>query len=301
MDFSLLQPHSHHPFLRDVTALKYRWPYYLIMVLDPLLRFNWVFYAIFTHDAQHSSIASFLIGFAEVTRRGMWTLLRVENEHCANVKQYKASRDVPLPYHLDADAASSTSSHDAADADAAASRPSPSRDDDLVRSPSAARVSWTGAVAARTRSGGRSTAVDLPSPGPRGQQHSPSDSSAVGGGGELDEEGGRTPGEESFRMRRRRADTIGRKSIRAVLADAHKQDFEKKRKPEAGRGGRADDTGRVGEVEEEDDDDDDDDEDEDLVASEEVSDEETVSMEDERMEIREAEMLSRQARDRNND
>ncbi|GJC93148.1 EXS family protein [Colletotrichum higginsianum] len=101
MDFSLLQPHSRHWLLRDITGLKKRWPYYLVMVTDPVLRFAWIFYAIFTHDTQHSTIVSFLVALAEVSRRGMWTLFRVENEHCANVAQYKASRDVPLPYHIE--------------------------------------------------------------------------------------------------------------------------------------------------------------------------------------------------------
>lgn len=31
----------------------------------------------------------------------MWALFRVENEHCSNVSQYKASRDVPLPYRIE--------------------------------------------------------------------------------------------------------------------------------------------------------------------------------------------------------
>lgn len=282
MDFSLLQPQSRHRFLRDVTALKYRWPYYLIMTIDPLLRFNWVFYAIFTHDTQHSSIASFLIGFAEVTRRGMWTLLRVENEHCANVKQYKASRDVPLPYHLlGIDDSSPRTSADSS----GAQRPA---QDDLVRSPSAARVSGTGAVA-RTHSA-RSTGVDV---SPQ-QQQTPTGASAA--------EEGRTPGEETFRLRRR-ADTAGKKSIRGMLADAHKQDFEKKRKPESGGrgGGEADGAKLIGAVGEEDDEDDEDDDDDvDLAASDlgEIgSSSEAGSMLDERTEVREAEMLSRHGRD----
>ena len=101
MDFSLLQSHSRHRFLRDILALKSRWPYYFIMIIDPILRFAWIFYAIFTHDTQHSTIVSFLVAFTEVVRRGMWILFRVENEHCANVSQYKASRDVPLPYRIE--------------------------------------------------------------------------------------------------------------------------------------------------------------------------------------------------------
>lgn len=101
MDFSLIQAESKHFALRDILALKARWPYYFIMTIDPIIRFAWIFYAIFTHNRQHSTIVSFLVAFMEVTRRGMWALFRVENEHCANVSQYKASRDVPLPYRIE--------------------------------------------------------------------------------------------------------------------------------------------------------------------------------------------------------
>ena len=101
MDFSLLQTESRHIGLRDILALKRRWPYYSIMVVDPIIRFAWIFYAIFTHDRQHSTLVSFLVAFIEVIRRGLWAIFRVENEHCANVSQYKASRDVPLPYRIE--------------------------------------------------------------------------------------------------------------------------------------------------------------------------------------------------------
>lgn len=70
------------------------------MVLDPLLRFNWIFYAIYSHDLQHSALLSFGVSFSEVFRRGIWSLFRVENEHCTNVGRFRASRDVPLPYDI---------------------------------------------------------------------------------------------------------------------------------------------------------------------------------------------------------
>ncbi|KAG5953861.1 hypothetical protein E4U53_001309 [Claviceps sorghi] len=101
MDFSLLQTRARHKGLRDILALKHQWPYYFIMIVDPMLRFVWIFYAIFTHDTQHSTIVSFMVSFVEVLRRAMWALFRVENEHCANVAQYKASRDIPLPYLIE--------------------------------------------------------------------------------------------------------------------------------------------------------------------------------------------------------
>lgn len=70
------------------------------MVVDPLLRFNWIFYAIYSQDLQHSALLSFGVSLSEVCRRGMWSLFRVENEHCTNVGRFRASRDVPLPYDI---------------------------------------------------------------------------------------------------------------------------------------------------------------------------------------------------------
>ncbi|PGH16309.1 hypothetical protein AJ79_01851 [Helicocarpus griseus UAMH5409] len=100
MDWSLGNPYAKHPFLRNSLGFRRRWVYYLAMVIDPLLRFNWIFYAAFTHDFQHSAILSFFVSFSEVCRRGMWSIFRVENEHCTNVARFRASRDVPLPYDI---------------------------------------------------------------------------------------------------------------------------------------------------------------------------------------------------------
>ncbi|QSZ30087.1 hypothetical protein DSL72_004607 [Monilinia vaccinii-corymbosi] len=101
MDWSLLQPGANKPFLRDVRGFKTTWWYYAAMIIDPILRFNWIFYSIYTNDLQHSSAVSFFVGLSEVSRRGMWTLFRVENEHCSNVARFKAFRDVALPYDLE--------------------------------------------------------------------------------------------------------------------------------------------------------------------------------------------------------
>jgi hypothetical protein len=108
MDWSLLQPNASKKWLRDVRGYKSPSYYYIAMVLDVLLRFNWVFYAVYTHDVQHSSICSFMVAFSECTRRGIWVLFRVENEHCSNVRRFKASRDVPLPYHVASDSEESS-------------------------------------------------------------------------------------------------------------------------------------------------------------------------------------------------
>lgn len=213
MDFSLLQPQSRHTALRDILALKHHWVYYVIMAVDPILRFAWIFYAIFTHDLQHSTIVSFLVSFAEVFRRGIWSLLRVENEHCANVAQYKASRDVPLPYQIE---------------------------------PLMERAS--------TESSPMIQPQGLPPPPqPQPAEHpsfyDSASSTAVAG-----------PPSGSLLRRRTDFPSPGiTRSFSKVIAEAHKQDFEKKRKPinevsdVTAVGGQSDD------FDDDDDDDDDDD------------------------------------------
>ena len=183
MDFSLLQTESRHYALRDILALKERWPYYVIMVLDPILRFSWIFYAIFTHNTQHSTIVSFLVSLCEVSRRGMWALFRVENEHCANVSQYKASRDVPLPYRIE---------------------PLMGR----ASAESSPTIESHGDTDTESQPAGRRPQVP----------QSTSSSTAVA---------------STLGTLRRRTDASSHRSFSKILAAAHKQDFEKRRKPGA--------------------------------------------------------------------
>ncbi|KAF2140215.1 uncharacterized protein K452DRAFT_52932 [Aplosporella prunicola CBS 121167] len=102
MDWSLMNPYANRPFLRDSLGYKQVWMYYAAIILDPILRFNWIFYAIYANDVQHSAILSFIVSLSEILRRAMWTLFRVENEHCTNVGRFRASRDIPLPYDVPA-------------------------------------------------------------------------------------------------------------------------------------------------------------------------------------------------------
>lgn len=74
----LLNPYARYPFLRDVLGYHQIWMYYAAMVLDPILRFHWIFYLIYTSDIQHSAALSFLVSLSEVLRRAMWVLFRVE-------------------------------------------------------------------------------------------------------------------------------------------------------------------------------------------------------------------------------
>ena len=209
MDFSLLQTQSRHFGLRDILALKRRWPYYAIMVVDPILRFAWVLYAIFTHNTQHSTTISFLVSLLEVLRRGMWALFRVENEHCANVSQYKASRDVPLPYRIEP----------------------------LMDRASAESMPM----------------LETEEPPPHGQGAPAASSTAVA---------------STLGALRRRAHSVGARTLSKRLAEAHKQDFEKRRKP-AGQDA-AEEEARGAHSDDEDEDEDDEDADEVRAAREHI-------------------------------
>lgn len=100
LDFSLFQEGARHTGLRSVLGFDMPWMYYSIMVLDPLLRFGWIPLAVFSHNLQHGTWVAFTVAFLEATRRGIWALFRVENEHCTNIGEHRASRDIPLPYQV---------------------------------------------------------------------------------------------------------------------------------------------------------------------------------------------------------
>lgn len=211
MDWSLLQPHATKKYLRDVRGYKNPNYYYAAMILDPIFRFNWIFYAIYTHNLQHSTFVSFLVALSEVTRRGVWVLFRVENEHCSNVARNKASRDVPLPYSIASDSEEEDERpHEPVSADTPTA---PGESPTLSR-----RRTHIGAALEEQE-------TNTSSMRPRGMTH----------------------------------------TFTRIVADAHTQDFEKKRKPGAGDSDNVNNRKRDGEDEDgeeqagsSDDDDDDD-------------------------------------------
>lgn len=310
MDFSLLQKNVRYPFLRDITALKSKWIYYVIMVVDPLLRFNWIFYAIFTHDTQHSTIVSFFVAMAEVIRRGLWLILRVENEHCANVSQYKASRDTPLPYQLDQFVERPSQETSAGELEAETGTTTGAAQQERRGTISSMAASIRERIRGSVGAGATSPWAASPSPAtgaahpeeegaisPHAESGAISGEGATGTGTGFSLSGGGT-------FRRRHVESMGKKSILQVMAEAHKQDFEKRRPSEAVREqglGRGGSSSLVDEDDEEDDDDDpdlrseveDDDEDDD--------DSDRRSVQQDRMEAREAEMLVRRARGESDD
>lgn len=95
MDWSLMQ---NKRMLRDDIIFPAEF-YYFSMVWDLVLRFQWVFYVLFSRQIQQAAVTSFCIAVAEILRRFVWLLIRMENEHLANTHLFKASREVPLPYN----------------------------------------------------------------------------------------------------------------------------------------------------------------------------------------------------------
>ncbi|KAJ4148193.1 hypothetical protein LMH87_002674 [Akanthomyces muscarius] len=279
MDFSLLQFHSRHFWLRDILALKSKWPYYFIMIIDPILRFNWILYVVLPTDANHSTVFSFGVAILEVTRRGMWALFRVENEHCANVGQYKASRDVPLPYRIEP-LMTHTTSAEASPVLRTNSKQDPQQSaiDDPSQKRAEASYSSSSADAGPSTSASSTAPLKPSSPaaahtqthGP--QRQSSSTAAATGsrpGAFSTATSATAVASSTSQGLFRRRTDST--RTFSKMLADAHTQDFEKKRKKKKSDGVDGEHSSGVAGVDSDDGDDDEDDSDDDDLADERVA------------------------------
>lgn len=98
MDWSLMQFDSGNYLLRDVLIYKKKLIYYLAMILDVFLRFQWIVYVFTPYRISHSALTAFCVAIAELLRRFMWMFFRMENEHASNVNIFRVSRVCTLPY-----------------------------------------------------------------------------------------------------------------------------------------------------------------------------------------------------------
>ncbi|KAF9953799.1 hypothetical protein BGZ72_005133 [Mortierella alpina] len=104
MDWGLFRfgPHgggAHgHPFLR--AELVYTQPayYYCAVVFDFIGRFAWILRLM--PLGINGAILSFTLALLEVLRRWVWNFFRLENEHLNNCGQFRAIKDIPLPFHI---------------------------------------------------------------------------------------------------------------------------------------------------------------------------------------------------------
>ena len=210
-DWSLGDPSAKHPFLRQTLGYKKIWMYYTAMTIDPILRFNWILYAVIPLQLQHSAITSFFVAFSEILRRAMWSLFRVENEHCSNVGHFRASRDVPLPYDMPSPSSSLDALNPAASSTNAPARPHDEEtplDPHISRTSTAPQQPYTSGADPRLQPSARRRRA---SAGANEAQASP--------------------------MAR------GLQRMGTALRTAHNQDFVKRKKPELGASlGKDDDT-----------------------------------------------------------
>ncbi len=129
----------------------------------------------------------------------MWSLFRVENEHCSNVGHFRASRDVPLPYEITATQQAEAEAevderHARTDEEQPISRPASSH----------------------TTSGAHATGANL--------AHTQSHSSSVRHRRSASDQASYKPSPL----------TRGLTRIGTIMRTAHAQDFEKRKKPELG-------------------------------------------------------------------
>ncbi|KAF7730382.1 Xenotropic and polytropic retrovirus receptor 1 [Apophysomyces ossiformis] len=92
MDWGLLQPYSRHFLLRDELVF-YHWTYYVAIPINLILRFAWLLNLKFTF-----AWMGFFTALLEAFRRIQWNFFRLENEHINNCGQYRAIKEIPLPF-----------------------------------------------------------------------------------------------------------------------------------------------------------------------------------------------------------
>ncbi|TYI46192.1 hypothetical protein E1A91_D13G089500v1 [Gossypium mustelinum] len=101
-DWGLLRRHSKNPYLRDKLLVPYKSVYFAAMALDVVLRIAWMQLVLeFKLHSLHRMAITTVVSCLEITRRGIWSFFRIENEHLNNVGKYRAFKSVPLPFNYD--------------------------------------------------------------------------------------------------------------------------------------------------------------------------------------------------------
>ncbi|CAO3597054.1 unnamed protein product [Absidia cylindrospora] len=97
MDWGLMQKQSQYRFLRNELVF-HRWAYYLAIPINIILRFSWTLSL--APLGIHGDILGFVVALLEGMRRIQWNIFRLENEHLNNCGQYRAIKEIPLPFAL---------------------------------------------------------------------------------------------------------------------------------------------------------------------------------------------------------
>lgn len=100
VDWALLNKDSDNFMLRNKLTYK-RYSYYFMMVLNLVLRLAWVLTLspnITEKTFGSPEIFRLVTGALEITRRGIWNILRIEKEHIKNCEEFKALPSIRLQY-----------------------------------------------------------------------------------------------------------------------------------------------------------------------------------------------------------
>jgi hypothetical protein len=92
---------SNREYLRDELNFP-KWFYYMAIVMNLFLRFTWVVLLAPNHWdwLAHANVVVYVLAVLEVCRRSVWVLLRMENEHSNNVGNYRATKELPMPFEI---------------------------------------------------------------------------------------------------------------------------------------------------------------------------------------------------------
>ncbi|GAA5797115.1 hypothetical protein HPULCUR_002494 [Helicostylum pulchrum] len=97
MDWGLLRPNTENFLLRDELVF-YKWTYYVAVPINVLLRFTWAITILSLRI--NGQLLGILLALLEAYRRIQWNFFRLENEHLNNCGQYRAIKEIPLPFVL---------------------------------------------------------------------------------------------------------------------------------------------------------------------------------------------------------
>ncbi|XP_009111779.1 phosphate transporter PHO1 homolog 9 [Brassica rapa] len=100
MDWGLMNPNSKNPWLRDKLLIPHKSTYFIVMVVNVVLRLAWMQTVLGIREAPflHKRALVAVVAILEIIRRGIWNFFRLENEHLNNVGKYRAFKSVPLPF-----------------------------------------------------------------------------------------------------------------------------------------------------------------------------------------------------------
>jgi hypothetical protein len=101
MDWGFFQKNSKNKFLRDDLIFP-TWTYYYVMISNLFLRTIWLFTVSpnYWGVIKNGNIVAYATALIEVFRRFQWNFFRMENEHTNNCGEFRAVKEMPLPYNI---------------------------------------------------------------------------------------------------------------------------------------------------------------------------------------------------------